>query len=195
MATRARDRLRPRNPRQQEAGRSPWPIHERIAMLVFAACWMLLCRWTPGPLYRWRLLVLRLFGCRISGTPRVSANCRIWIPWRLELEHEACIGREVEVYNLGGCILRSRCTVAQQTYLCGGSHDLSSRAMQLTVAPIEVGADAFIGARVFVMPGVVVGEGAVVAAASVVVDDVEPWSIVAGNPAKVVGERPRLPSA
>jgi putative colanic acid biosynthesis acetyltransferase WcaF len=79
--------------------------------------------------------------------------------------------------------------------LCGGSHDLSSRAMRLTVAPIEVGADAFIGARVFVMPGVVVGEGAVVAAASVVVDDVAPWSIAAGNPARVVGERTRLPPA
>ncbi|MGA1044220.1 MAG: DapH/DapD/GlmU-related protein, partial [Phycisphaerales bacterium] len=140
-------------------------------MLAFAVCWALLCRWTPGPLYRWRLLVLRLFGCRVSGTPRISANCRIWIPWRLELEDEACIGREVEVYNLGGCILRKRCTVAQQTYLCGGSHDLSSRAMRLTVAPIEVGADAFIGARVFVMPGVVVGEGAVVAAASVLARD------------------------
>ena len=34
------------------------------------------------------------------------------------------------------------------------------------------------------MPGVVVGEGAVVGAASVVVRDVEPWSVVAGNPAE-----------
>lgn len=191
---RPRDRLRPCNPNQTRPGRSPWPVHERVGMSIFALAWTLLCRWTPGPLRWWRVTVLRAFGCKVTGRPRVASNCRIWIPWLLELEDEACIGREVEIYNLGGCILRERCTVAQQTYLCGGSHDLSSRAMQLTVAPIEIGCDCFIGARAFVMPGVVVGDGAVIAAASVVVVDVEPWSVVAGNPARRVGTRDRLPT-
>lgn len=193
MTTRARDRLEPRNASQQQAGRSPWPLRERLAMALFKAAWLLLCRWNPQPLNRWRLLVLRAFGCRISGRPRIAASARIWLPWRLELADEACLGARVEVYNLGGCVLGARCTIAQETYLCGGSHDLSTRALQLTVAPVEVGADAFVGARAFVMPGVSIGEGAVVAAASVVVDHVPAWSIAAGNPARSVGSRPRLP--
>jgi len=73
--------------------------------------------------------------------------------------------------------------------LCGGTHDLSLELLPLIVAPIEVGADAFIGARAFVMPGVVIGEGAVVGAAAVVTNDIEPWKIVAGNPARVIGDR------
>jgi hypothetical protein len=55
--------------------------------------------------------------------------------------------------------------------------------------PIVVGADVFIGAKAFVLPGVVIGDGAVVGAAAVVTRDVEPWTIVAGNPAKPIGQR------
>lgn len=51
-------------------------------------------------------------------------------------------------------------------------------------------ADAFIG------PGVNVGAGAIVAARAVVVKDVAPWTIVAGNPAKFIKERvPSEPTA
>ncbi len=105
------------------------------------------------------------------------------------MEDRATLAPGSEVYNLGHITLKARCTVAQQTYLCGGTHDLSLELLPLVVAPIEVGVDAFIGARAFVMPGVVIGEGSVVGAASVVTADVEPWKIVAGNPAKAIGER------
>jgi acetyltransferase-like isoleucine patch superfamily enzyme len=40
-----------------------------------------------------------------------------------------------------------------------------------------------------ILPGVTIGEGAVVAAGSVVVKDVEPWTVVGGNPAKVIKKR------
>lgn len=40
-----------------------------------------------------------------------------------------------------------------------------------------------------ILPGVTVGDGAIVAAGAVVARNVEPWAIVAGNPAKVVGKR------
>jgi acetyltransferase-like isoleucine patch superfamily enzyme len=45
---------------------------------------------------------------------------------------------------------------------------------------------ARIGANVTVLPGVIVGEGALVGAGSVVVDDVPPMTVVAGNPAQVL---------
>jgi putative colanic acid biosynthesis acetyltransferase WcaF len=61
--------------------------------------------------------------------------------------------------------------------------------MRLITAPITIGAGAWVCADVFVAPGVTIGEGAVAAARSVVVKDVEPWTIVAGNPARVVKKR------
>ena len=52
-----------------------------------------------------------------------------------------------------------------------------------------IGNDVWLGYRALVLPGVTVGHGAVVAAASVVTADVEPYAIVAGNPARVVRRR------
>jgi acetyltransferase-like isoleucine patch superfamily enzyme len=53
---------------------------------------------------------------------------------------------------------------------------------------VEVGAGAWVGAHAVIV-GKTVGEGAVVAANSVVLDDVPPYAIVAGSPARVVGQR------
>jgi maltose O-acetyltransferase len=56
---------------------------------------------------------------------------------------------------------------------------------------VVIGDRVWIGYRAIVLPGVSLGEGAVVGAGSVVAKDVEPYKIVAGNPAKVIGERPK----
>lgn len=53
-------------------------------------------------------------------------------------------------------------------------------------APIIIKDKVWIGFESVILKGVVIGEGAVIAARSVVTKDVEPWTVVAGNPAKVV---------
>ncbi|MBR1519639.1 MAG: acyltransferase [Bacteroidaceae bacterium] len=52
--------------------------------------------------------------------------------------------------------------------------------------PIKICDDAWIGMNVFILKGVTVGEGAIVGAGSVVTKDVPAWTVVAGNPARVV---------
>ena len=52
--------------------------------------------------------------------------------------------------------------------------------------PISIGRAAWIGFDTCVLPGVTIGEGAVVGARSVVMENVEPFTIVAGSPARVV---------
>jgi acetyltransferase-like isoleucine patch superfamily enzyme len=56
-------------------------------------------------------------------------------------------------------------------------------------APVVIGADVWVGARAIVLPGVTIGEGAVVGAGAVVTKDVDPYAIVAGVPARRIGER------
>ena len=55
---------------------------------------------------------------------------------------------------------------------------------------IKIGDHAWIGMRCIVLKGVTIGEGAVIAAGSVVTKDVAPWTIVGGNPAKLIREIP-----
>jgi acetyltransferase-like isoleucine patch superfamily enzyme len=52
--------------------------------------------------------------------------------------------------------------------------------------PIHIGDNVWIGFDVCVLPGVTIGEGAIIGARSVVVEDVVPYTIVAGNPARFV---------
>jgi maltose O-acetyltransferase len=52
--------------------------------------------------------------------------------------------------------------------------------------PIRVEEDAWIGAGVTILPGIVIGRGAIVAAGAVVTKDVEPYTVVAGVPARVI---------
>jgi serine acetyltransferase len=56
----------------------------------------------------------------------------------------------------------------------------------IAMAPIRIGARAFIGARCIILKGVTIGEGAVVGAGSVVIKDIPPHVIASGNPAVVV---------
>jgi virginiamycin A acetyltransferase len=54
---------------------------------------------------------------------------------------------------------------------------------------IVIGNDVWIGYEAVIMPGVRVGDGAIIAAKSVVVGDVSPYTIVGGNPAKLIRQR------
>lgn len=63
-----------------------------------------------------------------------------------------------------------------------------SEKIDLGDMPVTIRQDAWIGAHSLVLRGVTIGEGAIVAAGSVVTKDVPPFTIVAGNPAKIVRE-------
>jgi virginiamycin A acetyltransferase len=52
-----------------------------------------------------------------------------------------------------------------------------------------IGNDVWIGREAVIMPGVIIGDGAIIAARAVVVSDVDPYTVVGGNPAKHVRER------
>jgi acetyltransferase-like isoleucine patch superfamily enzyme len=64
------------------------------------------------------------------------------------------------------------------------THDLT-RGVRLHT---RIGRNCFIGARSIILPGVSVGDGVIVGAGSIVVRDVPPNCIVAGNPARVIRE-------
>jgi len=175
---------------QASAYASPWSVGDRIRMLLWSGAWTIFCRWTPKPLNPWRLLILKLFGARLSGTPFVHSRARIQIPWTLVMQHRACLGDGANAYSLADIVIEEGATIAQEAYLCAGTHDFSVVEIPLQTAPVRVGAHAFVGARAFVLPGVTIGMGAIVGACSVVTKSVEENAIVAGNPAKVIGKRP-----
>jgi len=105
------------------------------------------------------------------------------------MNHRACLGEKTNAYSLGKIDIHKGATIAQEAYLCTGTHEFSDPALQLIVKKITIEANAFIGARAMILPGVKVGKNAVVGAMSVVTKDVHADQIVAGNPAKEIGIR------
>ena len=99
------------------------------------------------------------------------------------------MGFDALLYNLGPMKIGEKVTVSQRTHLCGGSHDFRDPAMTLLKLPVTIGDETWICADAFVGPGVRIGARTVVGARSVLVKDVPAASIVAGNPAKILGSR------
>jgi putative colanic acid biosynthesis acetyltransferase WcaF len=168
---------------------SPFPLREKIGRLAWELTWTALCAWTPKPFNRWRLFWLVCFGAKIEGRAFVHPRARIEVPWNLTLRDRSCLGDRAHAYSLGEIEIGEGGTVAQEAYLCTGTHDFTHPALRLKVAKITIGPHAFVSARAFILPGVIVGERAIVGAAAVVTRDVLPAMIVAGNPAREIGRR------
>lgn len=101
----------------------------------------------------------------------------------------SCLSYQVDCYCVAPINIGAHATVSQYSYLCTASHDFERPNMPLTTAPIVLGEGAWVTADVFVGPGVTIGQGAVVGVRSTVLHDVEPWTVVAGNPARLIKRR------
>lgn len=145
------------------------------------------------PVFRkWRIALLRLFGAKVEWDANVYASVKIWAPWMLQMGHRACLGPEVICYNQDCVILEDEAVVSQYTYLCTAGHDvnmMNTADKSLITAPIILKSKSWVGARSFIGMGVEIGEGAVVGATASVYKSVEPWSVVGGNPCKIIKMR------
>lgn len=157
--------------------------------------WMagsLVFRLTPRPCFGLRRLILRTFGAKVGIKVHLYPSSQIYFPWNLEIGDHSSIGEWALVYNLGKVTIGKQATISQRVHLCGGTHDYLRADLPLMKLPITIGDAAWICADAFVGPGVTVGEGAIVGARAVAMKDVAAWTIVAGNPARFIKERPRM---
>lgn len=93
--------------------------------------------------------------------------------------------------NRRGIYIGDNVGIAHNTKIYTLGHDMNDPKFGTKGAPVYIKDNAFIFSNAMIMPGVTIGEGAIVLAGSVVTKDVEPWTIVGGNPAKKIRERQR----
>lgn len=136
-----------------------------------------------------RMRIMRLFGAKTGEDSCYYRSVRVFAPWNLQIKNHVMMGEHVDVYNKDRVVIGENVIISRDVFLCTASHDTSSCSMKLVTAPIVIEDNVWIAAKATVLPGVTIGEGAVVGACSVVTKNVPSWSVVAGNPAVVVGHR------
>ena len=161
----------------------------RLGRVLWHVVWLMLYRPTPRSFHLWRCFLLRLFGAKIGKGAHPYPSAKIWAPWNLEMADHSCLSEYVDCYSVDKIYIGAHAVVSQYTFLCTASHDYDDPEFPLVTAPIIIDGNAWVAADVFIGPGVTVGEGAVVGARSSVFKNIDPWTIVAGHPAKFIKNR------
>jgi len=152
-----------------------------VKVVFFLSAWP----WPKG----WRVCLLRFFGAEIGKNVVIKPRVNIHFPWKLTVGDHTWIGEEVCILNFEPIRLGSNVCISQRAFLCAGNHNYRLINMPYRNRSITVADGAWVGAQVFVAPGVEIGVDAVVTAGSVVVEDLPPAMVCAGNPCEPV--RPR----
>ena len=100
----------------------------------------------------------------------INQNCRLDTRGLIRMGHDVSISAEVIILT--------------------ADHDMAAPDFAGRIRPVEIGNHVFIGTRALILPGVKLGDGSAVAAGAVVHRDVAAGAVVAGVPARVIGQRP-----
>ena len=151
---------------------------------------------TPWFARRWRNVVVKIVAAvgggnskRIAASASLGRKSRIDYPWRLEIGEHSSIAEDAWIYCIDQISIGQNCCIGEGVRLLTGSHDISSPTFDLVKKPIVISDNVWIATGAIVLPGVHIEEGAVIAAGSVVAKDVAPWTVVGGNPAKLIKNR------
>ncbi|WP_207633097.1 LbetaH domain-containing protein [Devosia aurantiaca] len=148
-------------------------LRHRLLRAAFMLTWLVLARWTPPTMRKWRNLILRLFGAHIHPSAQVYGSAQVWYPPNLSMAAESTLGPRVICYCMAPVSIAERAVISQRSHLCAGTHDIDDPDFLLRTLPISIGAEAWIAAEAFVGPGVTVGARAVLGARGVTVKDLE----------------------
>jgi len=173
----------------EDACPSPHSFGNKMGRIFWGLVRLLLFRPSPRVFHFWRRFLLRVFGAKIGANVKIDPSVQIWVPWNLEMSEESTLGHHVDCYNVARVVIGRHATVSQYAFLCTATHDPCDPFMKLLSVPIVLEDQSWVCAGAFVAPGVTIGTGALVGARAVVMRSVQPWDIVAGNPARVIKRR------
>ena len=163
---------------------------ERLKRILWCSVRIVTIKWLP-PIgcFGWIRLIYRLFGARVHPKAKIYPSVDVFMPWNLEIGAWSTIGGGVHILNPAPLVIGRDCNVSERAYICCASHNIESKKHEQVHEPVVLEDRSWVAAEAFVGMGVTIGEGAVVGARAAVFKDVEPWTVVGGNPAKEIKKR------
>lgn len=137
-----------------------------------------------------RMAYLKAYLATVGTGTSVQMGCRFLNGRKVHLGDRNIInfgclfdGRHYQIQT--GCDV----SIGPEATILTLGHDPQSAEFTDRGGEVIIGDRVWIAYRAVILPGVTIGDGAVVGAGAVVTKDVEPYTIVGGNPAKVIKER------
>lgn len=147
-----------------------------------------------GSPFRW--LFLKLVARKVGRQVFIAQRVSIRHAYNLELGHHVGINQDCIIHCRGGVTIGNHVYFGQKVVVNTGDHHYEAADRTIWdqgafYRPVRIGNDVFLGLGCIIMPGVTVADGTVVAAGAVVTRDTEPYSVVAGVPARTLHYRGR----
>lgn len=141
--------------------------------------------------YRVRHGFLRRFcQVRIGHDSSIAMGCFV-TGYHISIGNNTVINRYTYLDGRVPLTIGNNVNISHYTLIQTLTHDPQNPDFVCLSKPVVIEDHVWIGARAIISPGVRIGEGAVIGAGSVVTRDVQPYTIVAGNPARFIKERSR----
>ena len=136
-----------------------------------------------------RIWWLKILGLKINGHIMIMEGFHIRTPKGITIEDGVSIGPKVLLDGRKGLTIGKSAVIAYEAIIWTLNHDYNDLNFCGKGAPVEIGEYAWICSRSIVLPGIKIGKGAIVASGAIVTKNVPDYAIVAGIPAKIVGQR------
>lgn len=142
------------------------------------------------PFHDARMWLYRRLGVQIGEGSTILMSTELNHASEMRIGNHTVINQHCYLDGRGGLFVGDNVNISSHTILLAGSHDLQDgRSFSGLIRAVTIESYAWLGTRSMVLPGVTVGRGAVVAAGAVVTRSVSPYCVVAGIPARQIGER------
>lgn len=147
------------------------------------------------PIHWYRKLCYRIAGVTIGKGSSIHMHARFYDPTKIIIGDDTIIGEFAVLDGRDKLTIGNHVDIASEVMIFNAEHNVNAEHFAaeegITRAPVIIEDYVFIGPRAILLPGVTIGKGAVVGAGAVVTKSVNPYEIVGGVPAKVIGERQR----
>ena len=143
------------------------------------------------PVHALRVAAIRAWGGTVHPDATIYHGFEIRGAAHLTVGARSSIGNGAILDARAGITIGDDVNLSTGVHIWTGQHDPQSPDFAYESAPVVIGDRAWVSTRVTILPGVTIGEGAVVAAGAVVTNDVAPFTMVGGVPAKPIGNRRR----
>ena len=142
------------------------------------------------PLLSARMFAYRTVGVRIGSQTTLLMSIEMQHCDELTIGNNTVINQHCLLDGRGGLRIGDNVNISSHVLLVAGKHDINDgHEFQGSIQPIIIEDYVWLCTRSTILAGVTVGRGAVVAAGAVVTKSVNAYDVVAGVPAKKIGER------